>query len=74
MSKKPETERQETQETAAQTFTLVLTPALADHLAKLLNVAQYSGNAGELRQLLATHEQLVAAFNEAVAMPTKEGA
>ena len=71
MSKKQETE---TQETAAPVITLALTPALADHLAKLLNVAQYSGNAGELRQLLATHEQLVAAFNEAVAMPTKGGA
>ena len=70
MSKKPET----TEPTTAPAITLALTPALADHLAKLLNVAQYSGNAGELRQLLATHDELIAAFNEAVAMPTKGGA
>lgn len=63
MSKKQETE---TQETAAQTITLVLPVNVAAHLGQLINVAQYSGNAGELRQLLATHEQLVAAFNEAV--------
>ena len=68
MSKKAEP----TEPTTAPAITLVLTPALADHLAQLLNVAQYSGNAGELRQLLAAHEQLVAAFNEAVA--TKRGA
>lgn len=63
MSKKPTTE---TTETAVKTITLELPVPIAAHLGQLLNVAQYSGNAGELRQLLATHEELVARFNEAV--------
>lgn len=53
-------------ETGVTVVTLTLTLPIADHLGRVLNAIQYSGNAVELRQLLSNHDQLVIAFNEAV--------
>ncbi len=51
---------------------LELTPVLADHLAKLLNAAQFSGRPDELKATLANHDELIAAFNSAVKAANRE--
>lgn len=45
---------------------LKLSPAIADHLAVLINSAKFSGSPNELKATLQKHDELIARFNEAV--------